>query len=146
MAEVEKKTYSTEDILKLRPGTNVKPENIDSPKVGKKNNNALKHVPKGNRNTVIPPQTRKKETPTPQKKDSIISETIFGIDITVTEIALKQSFTANYSKIVDVSLDVYDSYRADAIQLDRKLCKEELLYYSPALLQMKPLETKAKAG
>lgn len=60
----------------------------------------------------------------------------------MTEIAPKQSFSANYSKIVDIAADVYDGYRVDEKQLERVIAREEITYYATARL----LEGKAKHG
>lgn len=97
--ESEKKVYSTEEIQKIAPGYKGKPENFD-PAKGKKR---FVQKPKGERKTTLPPPSNLNATPTPQRNDSIISEAIFGIDVTVTEIAPRQVFSANYAKIVDIA-------------------------------------------
>lgn len=96
MAEqVEKKTYTAEEIKVLAPRYKGKPENFDPSRKGKTQRQPPKqqklHAPKTN---MPPPPTHLQQKETPQKNESLISEAIFGIDVTVTEIA-------NYSKIVD---------------------------------------------
>lgn len=75
-----------------------------------------------------PAQTHLQTKETPQRNESIIFEAIFGIDVSVTEIALRQSFAANYSKKATIALEVYDAYRANEKQIDRVFTKEEMMY------------------
>lgn len=133
------KTYTIDEIKQIAPRYKGKPENF---KPGFKRPKAESKP----RTNVLPAPTHINigSKPTEQRNESIISESIFGVDITVTEIAPKQSFATNLSKIQDLTLDIFDAYRVDEPTLDRKLCKEELLYYSTGLTVMKILEVKAK--
>lgn len=142
--ESEKKVYTIEEVKKIAPGYRGKLENFDPMKIGKRR--APQTKPKEKRDTTLPPPTNVGFTPTAQRNESIISEAIFGIDVTVTEIAPRQSFAANYSKLVDIAQETYDAYRVDEKQLDRVLAREEVSYYSTALLHLKLIETKAKQG
>lgn len=140
------KTYTAEEIKLIAPRYKGKPENFKPGFKKEKKDVKVPKVPKEERNITIPPPTHANtgSKPTEQRNESIISEAIFGVDITVTEIAPKQSFSTNFSKIQDLTLDIFDAYRADEPMLDRKLCKEELLYYSTGLVVMKLIEVKAK--
>ncbi|KAL1492946.1 hypothetical protein ABEB36_011107 [Hypothenemus hampei] len=109
MDNVEKKTYSENDIKRIAPGYRGKPENFDPTKVGKKQSpklmrrnprNAPRRAP-----TIEPPAPANLQTKeTAQRNKSIISESIFGVDVSITEIAPRQSFAANYAKVVDVGI------------------------------------------
>nr|WPV71142.1 MAG: putative capsid protein [Ips partiti-like virus 1] len=140
--ESEKKMYTSEEIQKIAPGYKGKPENFN-PAKGKKR---PVPKPKGERKSTLPPPTNTNAPPTPQRNESIISEAIFGIDVTVTEIAPRQVFSANYAKLVELAAETYDAMRVDEKQIDRMIAREEVAYYSTALLQMKLIETKAKQG
>lgn len=142
--EGEKKTYSAEEIKQIAPGYKGKVENFNPAKAGKKRN--LTPKPKGDRNTTLPPPANLNVAPTAQRNESIISEAIFGIDVTVTEIAPRQSFCANYAKLVDIAVETYDAMRVDEKQIDRVIAREEVSYYATAMLQLKLIETKAKQG
>ncbi|KDR14853.1 hypothetical protein L798_11493 [Zootermopsis nevadensis] len=84
------------------------------------------------------------QTPTPQRNNLIISEAIFGVDFTITEIEPRQNFEANYSKLPDIAVEVYNNISVDEKQLDRRMAKEELSYYATGMLWLKLLEVKAK--
>ncbi|KDR12576.1 hypothetical protein L798_13652 [Zootermopsis nevadensis] len=91
--------------IKKRPGYRGKPESFDPAKVGKRN--IPKPPPKskaGPKSPMLPPPSHLQTKESPQKNDSLITEAIFGVDVSVTEIAPKQPFSANYSKIVDIAV------------------------------------------
>lgn len=46
---------------------------------------------------------KKSESPTPQRNESIIVESIFGIDVTITEITPRQEFSTSYNRLMGVS-------------------------------------------
>lgn len=150
MEKVEKKIYTAEEIKAIAPNYRGKPENFDPNRkkgMGKKvEQNPKSSVPPKIKSIEVPKPTHLQEKATPQRNESIISEAIFGVDVSVTEIAPRQSFASNYSKIVDVAKKVYDEIRVDDRQIDRIMVKEELSYYSTALLHLKLLEIKAEQG
>lgn len=90
-----------------------------------------------------PSRVNMPQTPTPQRNDLIISEAIFGVDTTVTEIEPRQNFEANYSKLPDIAVKVYNNISVDEKHLDRRMGKEELSYYATGMLWLKLLEVKA---
>lgn len=148
-----KKVYSSDEIKKLAPGYRGKPENFNPMKVGKKKTEP-KEKPKakpqqpqrGPTSPELPPPTNLQKTATSQRNDLIISESIFGVDVTVTEIAPRQEFRASYQRVVDMSLETYQNFRPDEKQLDRIITKEEVAYYGTALLWMKLIDVKSKEG
>lgn len=144
------KTYTAEEIKKLAPGYRGKPENFKLNKIGQKRSQKVlpNEKPKDakERPTTIAPPTHLGGIPTPQRNESLISDAIFGIDVRVVEIAPRQNFDCNYSKVVDIANEVYNAYRVDEKQLDRQIAKEELGYYATALMQMKLIDVKAKQG
>ncbi|KAF5292488.1 hypothetical protein FQA39_LY14035 [Lamprigera yunnana] len=87
---------------------------------------------KGPVSSKLPEPSNPQSAPTPQRNESIISKSIFGIDITVTEIAPRQEFSASYNRMIDVSVQP----GANEKQLDRILMEEEMAYYATALLWM----------
>jgi len=149
----DNKVYTSEEVKKIAPGYRGKPQNFDPTKVGKKNERKSpapkedrKQTRPGPSSPELPPPTKPQRAPTSQRNESIISEAIFGVDVSVTEIAPRQEFSASYNRIVDVSLETYQNLRADEKQLDRILMKEEMAYYATSLLWMRLLDIKAKEG
>lgn len=145
-----KKTYTLEEIKKLAPGYKGKAENFDPSKVGKKRGapkpKASKQQRPGPSSGEVPPPTNPQKEATPQRNEPIISESIFGIDVTVTKIAPRQEFSACYNRVIDVALETYQNFRPDEKQLDRLLAKEEVAYYATSMLWIKLIDVKAKEG
>ena len=54
----------------------------------------------------------------------------------------RQNFQTNLAKIDDLAIETYASYVPDVNQLDRKLAKEEMSYYSTGLLWLKLIDVK----
>jgi hypothetical protein len=149
----EPKVYSIDEIKRIAPGYRGKPQNFDPTRVGKKDEKRAqkpKEHPKQQRpgptSPELPPPTNPQRAPTSQRNESIISESIFGVDVSVTEIAPRQEFSASYNRVIDVSLETFQNLRADEKQLDRTLMKEEMAYYATSLLWMRLLDIKAKEG
>lgn len=87
----------------------------------------------------------KKQTPTPQRNDPIILESIFGVDVHVP-IHLGDNFDTNFSKLPKLAEETYHAYQPDEKQLDRVIIKEEMAYYSTGLMWLRLLDIKAKQG
>lgn len=136
--------YSREEIAKIAPGYRGKPENFDPSKRGKKVSNPKPVTRLGPKTDKVTPPQNLQTKSTPQRNDPIISEAIFGIDISVTEIMPRQNFKANYAKLPAIAAEVYDGYRADEKQLERVIVREEISYYATAMLWLKLLDVKAK--
>jgi hypothetical protein len=131
--------YSLEEIKKMAPGYRGKPENFDPAKVGKKP--ALKQKTIGSKKPElpVPSQLGKNAQPTAQKKEPVISNAIFGVDVTIIKISPKQSFSSNFSRLSKIASEIYESYRSGVRQLERELVKEEVSYYATGLLWLKLL-------
>lgn len=83
---------------------------------------------------------------TPQRNESMITDAIFGIGVSVTEIAPRQNFDINLSKLPILCAEIYDNYKPDERQLDRIIMREEVAYYGTALTWLRLLNIKAKQG
>jgi hypothetical protein len=59
---------------------------------------------------------------------------------------IQDNFATNFSKLPLIATEVYQSYQPDVKLLDKELVKEELVYYSTALLWLKLIDVKAKQG
>lgn len=141
---LKRRPTSIDEIRKLAPTYRRKAENFDPMKVGKKDAPPRpKDVAKrpGPTSGDLPPPTNPQTSPTPQRNESIISEAIFGIDVTVTEIAPRQEFTASYNRIIDVSLETYNNLLSDEKQLDSY---GQGRNYATSLLWLKLVDVKAK--
>lgn len=151
MAE-PKRIYTRDEIAQLSPRYRGKPENFD-PTKKRPPGPILKKV-KVNKNKIGPKsptvgqgsEVNTPQKPTPQRNDSIIAESIFGVDVCVIPIEPRQNFQTNLSKVDDLAIGTYASYVPDVKQLDRKLAKEELSYYATGLLWLKLIDVKAKQG
>jgi hypothetical protein len=139
----DKRITSVEELRKVTPFYKGKPENFDPKKIGKKIPPQKKLGPKSPAPTP-PSRINMPQTPTPQRNEPMISEAIFGVDITVFEIEPRQNFEADYSKLPDIAVEVYNNASIDEKHLDRKMAKEEMSYYATGMLWLKLLEVKAK--
>jgi hypothetical protein len=140
---IEKAIPTMGEIRKVAPFYRGKPENFDPKRVGKKTPPPKRLGPKSPLPTP-PSRINTPQTPTPQRNKPMISEAIFGVDITVFEIEPRQTFDANYSNVPDLAVEVYNDIAVDEKHLDRKMAKEELYYYATGMLWLKLLEVKAK--
>lgn len=132
-------------MRKLAPNYKGKPENFNpDPKtrVGKTKTNKRN----GPKSPELAPPTHldANKNPTPQRNESIISEAIFGVDVSVVAIAPLEEFNVNLSKIIDITLTTYQSMVPDVLQIERKFTKEELAYYSTAMLWIRLIDIKSK--
>lgn len=153
------KQYTPEEIAKLAPHYKGKPENFDATKIGK----ARKKGGTDNSKKTNPESTQQKpktkmesrpvaqfqeanKTPTPQKNHSLLSEAIFGPEVTVVPIEPKQEFAASYSAIPELAKEVFLEYAKDVPAMDRVMIKEEFSYYATALLWLRLIDIKQKYG
>lgn len=151
---IEKKSYSLEEMRKIAPNYRGDPKNFDPEKLGKRNPRptpkpmARKEStkPKLSGEIPTPAHINTPQTPTPQRNESIISEAIFGADVSVIPIDPRQNFASSYAKIVDVAKETYGNYLADNKQMDRVFAEEEFSYYCIALLWVRLIDIKAKQG
>lgn len=86
------------------------------------------------------------KTATSQRNDSIISEAIFGPNVTVLPIAPRQQFEASYAAIPQLAVEMFSEYQKDVHQMDRLMKKEEIAYYCTAMLWLRLIDIKAKNG
>lgn len=144
IAKSKKKVYSLEEIKKMTPGYRGKLENFDPAKVGKKP--ALKQKTIGPKEPELPTPFKHGEIAQPSVKDteSLISDAISCVGVTVFDIAPTQSFSSNFSRLPEIASEICDSYTPDVRQIERELVKEEVSYYATGLLWLKLLQVKAK--
>lgn len=134
-------------MQKLAPNYKGKPKNfVPDPKLRKERKPRPVQKRNGPKGPELTPPTHldANKTPTPQRNESIISEAIFGIDVSVTAIEPQQHFDANFSRLVDLTMITYQNMIPDVKQLDRLLIKEELSYYATALLWLRLIDLKSK--
>jgi hypothetical protein len=86
------------------------------------------------------------QKPTAQRNESIISEAIFGYDVSVVPIDPRQNFSTNLCKLPTIAAETHANYQPDVKTLDRQLAKEELSYYATGLMWLKMIDVKAKQG
>lgn len=142
------KPMSIDEIKKIAPNYRGKPENFDTAKAGKKRmpprRQPLATAGPSSPDVPVPSHINVPQTPTPQRNESIISESIFGVDIRVTPIEPHQQFSSNYAKLPKLTEEVFDQYSGDEKYLDRTLERAELVYYTTGLLWMRLIDIKAK--
>jgi hypothetical protein len=78
---------------------------------------------------VTPPRVkdRAEVKPTPQRNEPVISEAIFGVDVSVVEIAPRQQFSINYAKAPTIAAEIYKNYRPDDRQFDKSISERRTL-------------------
>jgi hypothetical protein len=74
----------------------------------------------------------------------LLADSIFGAETYVTEIAPRERFATCFSRLPSIAAEIHSSLIADEPQLDRKITREEVAYYSTAMLWMRLVEVKAK--
>lgn len=147
--ETPKKIFTSEEIKQICPGYRGRPEKFDPTKVGSKIRQLKNLKAKRGPSSDAPPQPSvidRPQKPTPQQNDSMIAESIFGVDISVAPIDPRQNFSANYSQLPNLSLETFANFEPDVKQLERTIVKEEFCYYTTGLLWLKILDVKAKQG
>lgn len=143
--EQERKTYSIEEIKKLAPGYRGKPENFDPKKVGEKPK--LKTKSRLGPKCALaeaPTSLDKNTTPSEQKNQLLLAESIFGVDITVIPIQPREDFSTSFSRLPEIAVETYNQCSVDERQIDRVIAKEEMSYYATGLLWMKLIDVKTK--
>jgi hypothetical protein len=107
-----KKVYTAEDIKKIAPRYKGKPENFYPNLLGKKRSPMPKAKRLGPSSDQVPKAdfVAAPQKATPQTNESIISELIFGVDITVVPIDPRQNFTANYSTLPLIAQETRNTF------------------------------------
>src|SRR5215469_18796148 len=100
--EQERKTYSIE-IKKLAPGYGGKPENFDPKEEGQKSKPKT-NSPLGPKSAlpVAPISLDKSTTPSEQKNELLLNESIFSVDITVIPIQPREDFSTLFSRLPEI--------------------------------------------
>lgn len=146
MSKTKDAKYTAEEIQSVAPRYRGTPNNFNPMKVGKFK--APRSAPRGPKSATLPPPTylNVKQNPTPQRNDLILEESIFGIESSVVPINQDSTQTSNYSKLPNITDEVYDQISVVEQFIDRTLVKEELRYYTTAMLTFRLIEIKAKQG
>jgi len=155
--------FSAEEVKAIVPAYKGKVEKFDPSKIKSRKGRALLGKKETPRNDALhsqsfqqkpqrvltlpkPMLTDQNKTATDQKNDLLISESVFGPNVTVVPIEPRQQFQSSYAAIPQLATEVYREYAKDVAQIDRKLVKEELSYYFTALLWLRLIDIKAKNG
>jgi hypothetical protein len=147
----EQQVLTIDEIRKIAPRYKGKPENFRRDKVGKPRS---KEQPTVKKEKIGPKSDQavkgefvdREQKPTPQRNNSIILDSIFGIDVHVVPIHPRETFTTNLAKLPDIVRETYHAYEQDVKQLDRQMIKEDLVYYSTGLMWLRLLDIKSKQG
>lgn len=67
----------------------------------------------------------------------MVSEAIFGVDVSVFPIDPRESLEVSYARLPLIAKEVYQSYIPDEKQLDRLLAEQEMIYYSTGLMWLR---------
>jgi len=81
---------------------------------------------------------------TAQRNDLILSEAIFGVDVTVVEIKPRKEFSTSFANLPSIAIETHKQCAINERQIDRIITKEEMAYYSVGLLWMRLIDIKAK--
>lgn len=154
---METKTYTAEEIAKIAPQYKGKPANFRPDKVGHGRRKAVPRPTGSEEKTNKPKRAPITEmpkpslierniNPTPQKNNSLLEESIFGLEVTVVPIQPRANFSAVYSAVPTLAEETYREYAKDVPMIDRKLVREELSYYYTGLFWLRMLDIKQKYG
>lgn len=151
--------FTAEEVKKISPHYRGDLKNFDPTKVkSKAGKRTIREItgkappPAQTKKSQLPaelPPPRKLEaanTPTPQRNHDILSEAIYAPKVTIAELQPLEMFEANFSMLPNISNVIYRELEKDASQLDRAFTKEELNYYTTALLWLRLLDIKKKNG
>lgn len=144
--QAEKKVFNADEIKQLAPGYRGKPENFDVAKVGRKPRTNKKILGPKSPNVVPPLMTNTPQIKGVQRNESLITDAVFGIGVSVAEIAPRQNFDINLSKVPTLCAEIFSNCKPDERQLDRLIAREEMSYYGTALMWLRLLDIKAKQG
>ena len=146
VAQPQKKEYSAEEVRKLAPGYRGRLENFDLKKVGQKPKpRARASGPKSS--LVTPPGAlTRNSNPTEQKNELMLSESIFGVYVTIVPILPREDFSTSFAQLPLIAADTYSLCSIDERQIDRVLMREELSYYATGLMWIKLIDIMAKQG
>lgn len=129
--------FTAEDIAKIAPNYKGKPEKFDPAKIkSRKGKSALEGRTNTTSNDAKTNTTQKRQTPkvltlpkptleeanktvTGQRNESIISEAIFGPNVTVVPIAPRQQFEESYAAVPQIAAEIYREYAKDVTQIDQ---------------------------
>lgn len=143
----EQKLYTKEEIKKIAPGYQGKPEKFDPTKVGKKTDGAKpKRAGPASKEVTPPTALEKSKTPTPPKNTPLLADSVFGIDVSVRELNINQEISPSFGRLPDIVEDVYSAIGGDDKNLNKQMTKSMLMYYSTAILWARLLDIKAKRG
>jgi hypothetical protein len=141
--EKEVKQYNVEE----RPIYRGKAENFDLARVGQKRRPPTAKRPGPKSLEVTPPSVlHQAANPTPQRNESLLAESIFGVDVTITEIHSLDDFTTSFAMLPAIAADTFNQCQTDERHMGKLLAREEMSYYATSLLWMKLIEVKAKQG
>jgi hypothetical protein len=94
------KTYTEEEIKNMTPNYRGKPEKFDPARIGKMSPRPTRKNPRvGPKSSSVPAPTHLQTKSTPQKNESILTDAIFGTDVSVVEVAPRETFSANYKQL-----------------------------------------------
>lgn len=148
-----KKTYTNDEIKKIAPGYQRKPENFDPERARKGKAKASPSKPKQERSAgpstadvVAPTHMGLPQKPTAQRNGKFVTDAIFGPDAKIFPIEPRETFAISNANLPLLAKEVYQSYVPAEKQLDRLLAEEEMTYYATGLMWLRLLSVKAKQG
>lgn len=148
-ANEQPKLYTKKEIKKIAPGYRGKPEKFDPTKVGKKNDGAKTTQRKAgpaSREVTPPTALEKAKTPTPPKNTPMWADSVFGIDVSVRELDVRQEISPSFGRLPEIVEEVYSAISGDDLSLNKQMTKGMLMYYTTAILWARLLDIKAKRG
>lgn len=74
------------------------------------------------------------KTPTSPKNTLLWTDSIFGIEVAVRELQVDQEISPNFSKLVDLTEEVYASIGGDDKNLNKQITKGMLMFYNTTLI------------
>jgi hypothetical protein len=91
---------------------------------------------------TAPTAMEKNTTPTEQKNELLLAESIFSMDVNIIPIGHTEDFSTSFAQLPNTAAETYSQCATDERQMDRVLVKE-MSYYATSLLWKK---SKARPG
>ena len=113
-----------EEIRKLAPGYNGKPENFDPNKAGRKAMPKTKS-PNAPKSAALPAPTAldRNAVPTEQRNELLLEDSIFSMDVTIIPIQPIEKFSTSFARLPEIAVENYNQYSVDEKQLDNEFAE-----------------------
>lgn len=116
-------------------------------KLERKETTHLSQIKTGSKEVDPQTATEKAKTPTAPKNTPLWADSVFGIDVSVRELHVNhQEIIPSFARLPDIVEEVYSAIGGDDKDLNKRMTKSMLMYYTTAIFWARLLDIKAKRG